>query len=318
MVTLFLRVTMRRSTGFSALLSLFRAGSAGALVLATILSCSDTTAPTMRMPDGVSSVQVYVPDSLKGFWLETGPGTFMSSPVDVSADLLVPSGVAKSSSAAAWKYGVASSRTNPNLLNESQTSLGVPIPEAFPGIAIPKENWLDLAHPMFDGDGYQQDIPLGFSCNFYGNTYDKVNVYANGFLQFGAPQVDPAKLGFYKGAGIPVSDLPNNIIAFAWTDWSPQLVDGGVRFETRGTAPNRRFVLQFNNVPEYSTCKCAKGLLMMQLVLYEGSNVITIYTNSLKITNSGQRITQGIENADGTLAKFDSVTNAINGVTSPR
>lgn len=307
-VTLFLRVTMRRSTGFSAFLSLFRAGSAGALVLATILSCSDTTGPDMRMPAGTSYTQVYVPDSLKGVWLEAGSGSFSSAPAGVSANLLAPSGAAQSVSATAWKYAVTTSRVN-----------GLPFePEAIPGIIIPKEQWLNPAKPMFDGDGHIDDIPLGFSFNFYGNEYDKVNIYANGFLQFGPPQTDPFGLGFFKGAGIPFSDLPNNIIAFAWTDWSPQLVDGGVRFETRGVAPHRRFLLQFNNVPEYSTCKCAPGFLMMQLVLEEGTNVITIYTNTLKITNSGQRITQGIENVDGTAARFDSVTNPINGVTSAR
>jgi hypothetical protein len=299
---------MRRSTGISAFSGLLRAGSAGAVALA-ILSCSDSTGPAMRMPAGVIFAPVYVADSLKSFWLEAGSGTLLSTPVDVSANLLVPSGAAKSSSAAAWKYSVASSRTNPELKFE---------PEAIPGIIIPKEAWLDLARPTFDGDGSVNEIPLGFSFNFYGNTYDKVNIYANGFLLFGPPQTDPARLGFYKGAGIPVTDLPNNIIAFAWTDWSPQLVDGGVRFETRGVAPNRRFLLQFNNVPDYSTCKCSTGLLMMQLVLNEGSNVITIYTNTLKITSTGQRITQGIENADGTAAAFDSIFNPLNSVTSAR
>jgi hypothetical protein len=299
---------MRRSTRISALFSLLRAGSASAVVLAGILSCSDNTGPAMRMPDGVTFAPVYVPDSLKSFWLETGSGTLMSTPVDVSANLLVPSTAAKSSSAAAWKYSVSDNRVG-NLPFE---------PEAIPGIVIPKESWLDLAHPMYDGDGSVNDIPLGFSFNFYGNTYDKVNIYANGFLQFGPVQVDPAGLGFYKGAGIPLANLPNNIIAFAWTDWSPQLVDGGVRFETRGTAPNRRFLLQFNNVPEYSSRGTATGLLMMQLVLNEGSNVITIYTNVLKITNGGQRITQGIENVDGTAAAFDSTFNPLINVTSAR
>jgi hypothetical protein len=262
----------------------------------------------MRMPDGVTSTIVLVPDSLKSYWLEGGPGTLLSTP-DFSANLLVPSGVAKSTSAgAAWKYSLSDSRVG-NLRFE---------PEAIPGIIIPKTSWLDLAHPIYDGDGHVDSIPLGFSFNFYGNTYDKVNVYANGFLQFGAPQTDPAGLGFYKGGFIPSAALPNNIIAFAWTDWSPQLVDGGVRFETRGTAPNRRFLLQFNNVPEYSSRGTATGLLMMQLVLEEGSNVITIYTNMLKITNSGQRITQGIENADGTAAVFDSIFNPLNNVTSRR
>jgi hypothetical protein len=293
---------MRRSTGFSGLLSLLRATSASAIVLATIVSCSENTAPEMRMPDGVSSVPVYVPDSLKNFWLYDGSAS-LNAPVDVAANLLVPSSAAHSLSAAPWKYSL------------SHVPFNV---EAIPGIAIPKESWLDLAHPMFDGDGYVADIPLGFSFNFYGNTYDKVNIYANGFLQFGTPQEDPSRAGFFKGGFIPSAGLPNNIIAFAWTDWSPQLVDGGVRFETRGTAPNRRFVLQFNNVPEFSSCKCATGLLMMQLVLDEATNSITIYTNSLRITNNSQRITQGIENENGTLAVFDSIMNPVNGVKSPR
>ena len=244
-----------------------------------------------------------MPDSAKNFWLESGAGTLLSPPVNVSGNLLAPTTAAKSISAAAWSYSLS----HPAFA-----------PEEYPGIVIPKELWLDAAHPIYDGDGDVGDIPLGFSFNFYGNTYDKVNIYANGFLQFGPAQTDPTGNGFYKGGFIPTGSLPNNIIAFAWTDWSPQLVDGGVRFETRGTAPYRRFVLQFNSVPEYSSRGTATGFLMMQLVLEETTNIVTIYTNTLKITNPGQRITQGIENADGTVALFDSITNATTGVTTPR
>jgi len=294
---------MRRSTGISSLFSLLRATSASAIVLAIVVSCSESTAPEMRMPDGVTSVQVLVPDSLKSFWLLDGSASLLNAPVDVSANLLVAPGAAFSVSATPWKYSV------------SHVPFNV---EAIPGIVIPKESWLDPKLPMFDGDGFMQDIPLGFSFNFYGNTYDKVNIYANGFLQFGTPQIDPTRAGFFKGGFIPSAGLPNNIIAFAWTDWSPQLVDGGVRFETRGTAPNRRFLLQFNNVPERSVCNCATGLLMMQLVLDEATMSITIYTNTLKITNSSQRITQGIENETGTAAVFDSIVNPVNGVKSAR
>jgi hypothetical protein len=284
---------MRRSTRISAFLGLVRAGSAGAVALATILSCSDSTAPELRMPNGVHSIDVVVSDSLKGFWLSAGSGTLLTAPVDVSANVLVPSAAAHSSSVGgAFKYAVSR----------------VPfLVEGIPGVIIPQDSITD--------DGYLTDVPLGFSFSFYGNTYDKVNVYSNGFLQFGPPQADPARAGFFRGSFIPWSSLPNNIIAFAWTDWSPQLVYGGIRYETRGTAPNRRFLLQFNNVPAYHS---PTGMVMMQLVLNEGSNVITIYTNTLVITNSSQRITQGIENADGTAAAFDSVTNPVNGVTSPR
>src|SRR2546423_3069541 len=310
-VTLFMRVTMRRPTGFSGFSRVLRVVSF-ALILATIFSCFDSTGPSLRMPDGVTATPVYVPDSLKAFWLEAGSGTFMSPPVDVSANILAPSAAAHSSSVAAWKYAVS----KPCGFNKPGCS-PQDGPYEFPNIVIPRESWLDAAHPIYDGDGSVNDIPLGFSFNFYGKTYDKVNVYANGFVQFGPPQADPNKAGFFKGDAIYSSALPNNIIAFAWTDWSPQLVTGGVRFETRGTAPSRLFLLQFNNVPEYSSRGTATGLLMMQLVLHEGTNVITIYTNTLKITNSSQRITQGIENEDGTAAAFDSITNA-NNITSAR
>src|SRR5207237_4339065 len=141
-----------------------RVGSS-ALILATIFSCVDSTGPAMRMPDGVTYTQVYVPDSLKSFWLEAGSGTLLSAPVDVSANALVPSGAAHSSSVAAWKYSLSRVAFEP---------------EAFPGIVIPKESWLDPTRPAYDGDGSVNDIPLGFSFNFYGNSYDKVNVYANG------------------------------------------------------------------------------------------------------------------------------------------
>jgi hypothetical protein len=242
------------------------------------------------MPAGVHSYDIPVSDSAKSFWLSTVSGTLLSAPANVSANVLAPSGAARSSSVGAFTYAV------------SRPPFEV---EAIPTVIIPQDSVTD--------DGYLKDVPLGFSFDFYGATYDKVNVYSNGFLQFGDPQYD--KNGFFLGSFIPSSQLPNNIIAFAWTDWSPQLVYGGIRYETRGTAPHRRFLLQFNNVPAYHS---PTGTLMMQLVLNEGSNVITIYTNTLKVTNSSSRITQGIENSDGSVAAFDSVTNPINNVTSPR
>jgi hypothetical protein len=291
------RLKMRRPNLFSSVPSLLKMSFAGAFALAFIISCSDSTGPSLRFPASVQSVYVDVPDSLKSYWLNV-------SDLTVSGDVaFAPRGAALSVADAPWKYSLS----HPDFA-----------PEAYPRIVVPRESWLNPAKPAADGDGYITDVPLGFNFDFYGNTYDRLNVYANGFVSFGAPQEDPAKAGFFKGAGIPSTALPKNIIAFAWTDWSPQKVDNGVMFETRGDAPHRRFLLQFNNVPEYSSSGTAPGLLMMQLVLEEGTNVITIYTNTLKVTNSSQRITQGIENAEGTAARFDSIVNPINGVVSAR
>ena len=291
MVTLFLRVTMRRSTVNSALFSLLKATSAGALVLAFAVACSDMTGPDrFKVPASVTYVHINIPDSVKDALLAQGSGNFLTGPAGISANALTPSSAALSSSIAAGGYAIS----HPAF-----------IPEEIPRIIIPQES--------VSNDGIMKGVPLGFSFEFYGIQYDTISIYANGFIQFG-PAVPNFVTGYAMGEGIPSPEYPNNIIAFAWTDWNPKAVDGGIRFETRGVAPDRKFILQFNNVPENG----GNGLLMSQLVLHEGSNAITMYTNTLRMTRLGQRVTQGIENSDGTSHRSDTVRNSISGVLSER
>ena len=279
-----------RSSGFSRVL---RAASS-ALLLATIFSCVDSTAPALRFPGSVSTIDMYVPDSLKAVFL-LQQGVWVSANISATADLLAPTNAPRASDVApGMKYSISHLPLKDSV-------------EAIPGIIVPQTSITD--------DGILKDVPLGFTFNFYGQDYDKVNVYSNGFLQFGTPAID--KFGFMSGGFIPLASPPTNIIAFAWTDWSPQKVVGGIRFETRGDAPHRRFLLQFNNVPECCTAS-RTGFLMMQLWLDEGTNVITILTNNMTITNGSQRVTQGIENADGTLAAADTTVNPNTGFVSLR
>ena len=282
---------MLRLTGFSAS---FRAVSVGALVLATI-ACSDNTSPAPGLQDGVNSVEIVVPDSLKAALSAQFAASLLNSSVKISANVLAPAFAPAASLSAACGSGNAFAG-----YQKSQVSFA---PEAAPSIA---------PAPLFD-DGYLEHVPVGFSFSFYGNAYNEVNVYSNGLVMFGPAVSSPT--GFFSGDLIPFAGNPNNIIAMAWADWSPQKVAGGIRYETRGQAPNRRFIVQFSNVPEFGT---GSGRLTSQLVLNEGSNDITIYTTTLSTTKVGQRITQGIENAAGTQALFDSVQNVVTGVWAPR
>jgi hypothetical protein len=311
---------MRRSTPFSALFSLLRATSVGAIVLAGTLSCADSTSPIAGQNDGlifvkgsdgvvrvkVSTVDIVIPDSVKQAQLaaNAAAGTSM---VPIGPSMSVLHSPTSSADVAAQSCGGG------GFSGYTKSQVGF-APEAIPSIA---------PYPLTD-DGYIPDsnVPLGFNFSFEGNTYNKVNVYMNGFLLFGAV---PSTTAGYSDAGfIPSTGNPKNIIALGWTDWSPQFAPDAIRYETRGTAPNRRFILQFNNVPEYFSASRLgavvpnAGRLTSQVVLYEGSNDIVIYTTQMNVTNSGHMVTQGIENLTGTDATYDSVTNAVTGIRSKR
>jgi HYR domain len=290
---------MRRPTGFAAYFSLLRSGSVGAIALATTLSCSESMSVTKGLQDGVVSTEIVVPDSLKQALAAQYPASLLNAPTSMTANILAPPTLAAGTTVAACGSGAGSA--------VGYTKSKVPLaPESAPSI---------VPFPVYD-DGMLEHVPVGFSFNFYGAAYSEVTIYSNGLLMFGPAVKDP--LGFYRGDLIPYYTNPNNTIAFAWTDWSPQRVPGGIRYETRGTAPNRRFLVQFTNVPEYSANGLRPGRLTSQVVLSEGSNDITIYTTGMTITNTSQRVTQGIENLAGTEAKYDSVQNPVNGVWSPR
>jgi hypothetical protein len=291
---------MRRPTAISALLRAFKAGSAGTIVLTALLACGEYGTSVMATPDSI--VQVNVPavlytmsDSAKyGLGLQSGAS--MMVPVGISGDVHSAPRAAASSIAACGGTGFA-----------GYTESRVPFnPEASPRFAI--------ADTATSDDGVIQDMPLGFDFTFYGNTYNKVNFFMNGFLLFGtAPpmkQSGTAVGGFLPGQGVP----PKNIIGLGWSDWTPQKVHNAILFESRGTAPNRKFIVQFNNVPEFN----GSGHLMGQIVLSEGTNDITLYTNSVNVSNAKNFLTQGIQDLTGSQAMWDSVLNANTGVWSRR
>jgi hypothetical protein len=144
-------------------------------------------------------------------------------------------------------------------------------------------------------DSVAYDTPIGFDFTFYGNTYSVLHVSSNGLVSFD-------RIGTGAGGVIPSADDGyNNLIAIAWTDLNSSVPGADIRFETRGAAPNRKFILQYNNVPEFFS---GPGHVTAQLVLSEGSNDITLYTTSLDISGSNHEVTQGIENASGTDAAF--------------
>jgi hypothetical protein len=278
---------MRIYGNFPRLFSLTLTAFLGATALATLVACSDASGPSTSLnldvpPAGVTVISWDVADSLKNPPIALSSSAIMVPNQALSLAVSAPAGASA-------------------LAIPSYTVSTVPFaPEAAPTVS---------AGPNCD-DCLWINNPIGFSFAFFGRSYDKINIGSNGIVGFG---VNNMQDGCCRGDLIPLNNVNNNIIALGQTDWMPNAVQRAIRYETRGFAPNRRFVLQFTNVPEYA----GNGRLTVQLVLSEGSNQITIFTTSLVSTVTPRVLTQGIENAvgaeaffiPGRVAKFFSLAN---------
>lgn len=117
-----------------------------------------------------------------------------------------------------------------------------------------------------DDDG-EATVPIGFDFTFYGTTADVVRVGNNGAMLFG---VDSGEVG-YGNLALPNATLGPAILPF-WDDFAAG--SGGVFAQTLGTAPNRRFVVQWNQRTHYVSSGTATDPATFEAILYEGSNAI--------------------------------------------
>ncbi len=142
-------------------------------------------------------------------------------------------------------------------------------------------------------------INIGFPFNFYLNSYNNVYISSNGFLTF-----DPtADDGCCTGQLIPDATSPNNLIAFAWNDLNPEL-GGTIEYFTVGSAPNRRFIVNFTNIQHYP----GGNPVTSQIQLHEGIGVIEIHTTNMP--SDGSNHTMGLENASGNAATYVTERNS--------
>ncbi|MGB5982285.1 MAG: T9SS type A sorting domain-containing protein, partial [Nonlabens sp.] len=132
---------------------------------------------------------------------------------------------------------------------------------------------------------------LGFDFTFFGNSYNTFNISSNGFITFGSN----TNSGCCNGLPLDNGNVnPNNMIALGWTDLNPGRINN-ISYETLGVAPNRRLIVEYNNVPFFGGGTSVTG----QIKLFEISNRVEIHT--LDIVSTGRSITQGISNDDGSI-----------------
>jgi hypothetical protein len=278
---------MIRTTGLSRYFRLLSAGSIGAVIVATGLSCSDgTTAPSSLAGDpssgAISSIVFHHSLAEKSAEATAASAMVAPSPVVASNDL----------------QGV--------LGNRVASVTAVPTYSVFPVVYAPEP---EPVNKLQSGDDViNQNIPIGFTFKLFTTGANSVFISSNGFIGFANSIGDGFKGGFIPNS----NDFPyNNLIALAWTDLDPSAPGASYSYGLIGTFPNRKFVVQWTNVPEYDLAATGlktpgnpPGHVTGQIVLSETSNDITIYTKSLDISSSFHPVTQGIESFGGGEAAF--------------
>jgi hypothetical protein len=112
-----------------------------------------------------------------------------------------------------------------------------------------------------------------------------INITSNGWL--GMDGAASASLG----GTIPSTSTPNSVVAVFWADLATD--DPGVCVATVGTAPNRRWVVEWRE----TTLLGGTDTFTAEAVFNEGSNVIELIYRNFAITSSA---TVGIEGPGGT------------------
>jgi cysteine-rich repeat protein len=139
--------------------------------------------------------------------------------------------------------------------------------------------------PLGD-DQVSAALPLGFAFNLYGAAYTQVYVTSNGFLSFLKDQGPGLNL-----FNIPNALAPNAVVAGAWLDLAPNQ-SGNIYYQTKGMAPNRRFIVEWKAVPQLD----GTHPVTFEIILYETIHEIIVQYSSAV---TSQTAAAGIERSDG-------------------
>jgi hypothetical protein len=127
-------------------------------------------------------------------------------------------------------------------------------------------------------NSFSSMIPIGFNFCYYGEIFDSLTIGSNGIISFKYP--NGSDNWYYEIYDITLPSPwtavnPKRSILFPWQDLNPAM-GGNITYAFYGTAPNRFFVVSFDNIPMNSCGKTFKG----QVKIFETSNIIETHIES--------------------------------------
>ena len=147
-------------------------------------------------------------------------------------------------------------------------------------------------------------IPLPFGFRFFGASYTSVKASTNGYLVVGSSAATD-----WSNVRLPAAATPNGIVAPFWDDLRLN-TRGAIWYRTVGTAPNRRFVVEWAAVPHYFDV----GDATFEAILEESTGDVVFQYQDVdfgeEFTSYGASATVGIEDTAGAVGRTFSVDSA--------
>jgi gliding motility-associated-like protein len=134
-------------------------------------------------------------------------------------------------------------------------------------------------------DTFSGAVPIGFPFCFFDNSYTNLYASRNGIITFNSLFANSA-CTFSTQTALPFSSstFPNNAIFCPFVDLDTSTT-GTIQYATTGVAPNRKFVMQWQQLPLFGVA-CNAGSNTFEVVLLETSNKIQMHITSKVVCNT--------------------------------
>jgi outer membrane lipoprotein-sorting protein len=185
-------------------------------------------------------------------------------------------------------------------------------------VASTPYSWIDPnGHsPLGLGDdtvSTSQVLPFAFP--FYGSNRTTVVVSSNGLVGFG----NTTSLEGAFNRSLPSTSFPpHDMLAVLWDDLNPRAA-GSVSIGSSGTAPNRKAIISWVEVPHYYPTSDTTNTYNFQAILEESTGDLVCQYKEIRPAEAsfgaGQSATIGVENAVGDVARqysFNGTTRLTN------
>ena len=128
-------------------------------------------------------------------------------------------------------------------------------------------------------DGGWAALPIGFTFNYFGNNHTTINIGTNATVHLGT--YSSAALTDFTFTTFPSLLEPASVIGAACHDMnfatSTVALNGSIKYWTQGYAPNRRFIVQYENARAYNTAGATAKYTTNQIHLLETLGIVEVH-----------------------------------------